>query len=123
VLQERYRYTRERAQEEMDRRLQAYQTAGSGTAETITTAAQEAASRLTETAEAVQAHAADAASTVAAAVTDTVQGAGAALQARSLDQLAGDVVALVRRHLVASVLIGLGVGVLLARSLGKPRPT
>jgi hypothetical protein len=60
---------------------------------------------------------------VEAAVTDTVQGAGAALQARSLDQLAGDVVALVRRHPVASVLIGLGVGVLLARSLGKPRPT
>jgi uncharacterized protein YjbJ (UPF0337 family) len=53
VLQERYRYTRERAQDEVDRRLQAYQTAGSGTAETITTAAQEAASRLTETAEAV----------------------------------------------------------------------
>jgi uncharacterized protein YjbJ (UPF0337 family) len=119
VLQERYRYTRKRAQEEVDRRLQAYQTAGSGTAETIMTAAQEAASRLTETAEAVRAHAADAASTAVGAVTDTVQGAGAAVQARSLDQLAGDVVALVRRYPVASVLIGLGVGFLLARSLGR----
>jgi hypothetical protein len=53
VIHERHQYLRERAQEEVDRRLQAYQTAGSGTAETITTAAQEAASRLTETAEAV----------------------------------------------------------------------
>ena len=123
VIQERYQYLRKRAQEEMDRRLQAYQTAGSGTAETITTAAQEAASRLTETAEAVRAYAAEAASTAAAAVTDTVQGAGAALQARSLDQLTGNVVALVRRYPVTSVLIGLGVGFLLARSLGKPRPT
>ena len=116
VLQERYRYTRERAQEEVDRRLQAYQTAGSPMAEAMTTAAREAASRLTETAEEVRAQA-------AAAVTETVQGAGAALQATSLDQLTGDVVALVRRYPVASVLIGLGVGVLLARSLGRARPT
>jgi hypothetical protein len=40
-----------------------------------------------------------------------------------LDQYTGDVVALVRRYPVASVLIGLGVGVLLARSLGRAWPT
>ena len=68
VLQERYRYTRERAQDEVDRRLQAYQTARSGMAETITTAAQEAAARLTETAETVRSQATEAASTAAAAV-------------------------------------------------------
>jgi hypothetical protein len=56
-------------------------------------------------------------------VTETVQGAGASLQAPSLDQLTGNLVALVRRYPVASVLIGLGVGVLLARSLGRGRPT
>jgi hypothetical protein len=56
-------------------------------------------------------------------VTDTVQGAGATLQARSLDQLTGNVVALVRRYPVTSVLIGLGVGFLLARSLRSARPT
>jgi uncharacterized protein YjbJ (UPF0337 family) len=123
VLQERYRYTRERAQEEVDRRLQAYQTAGSPMTEAMTTAAREAASRLTETAEEVRAQAAAAVDAAAAAVTETVQGAGAALQATSLDQLTGDVVALVRRYPVASVLIGLGVGVLLARSLGRARPT
>jgi hypothetical protein len=36
-----------------------------------------------------------------------------------LGQYTTDLVALVRRHPVASVLIGLGVGVLLARSLGR----
>jgi hypothetical protein len=123
VLQERYQYTRERAQDEVDRRLQAYQTTGSPMAEAMTTAAQEVASRLTETVEAVRAHATDAASIAWAAVTETVQTAGASLQAASLDQLAGDLVALVRRYPVASVLIGLGVGVLLARSLGRPRPS
>jgi hypothetical protein len=53
VLQERYQYTRERAQDEVDRRLQAYQTTGSPMAGAMTTAAQEVASRLTETVEAV----------------------------------------------------------------------
>ena len=50
VIQERYQYLRERAQEEVDRRLQAYQTTGSPMAEAMITAADEAASRLTETA-------------------------------------------------------------------------
>jgi hypothetical protein len=40
-----------------------------------------------------------------------------------LEQYTGDVVALVRRYPVTSVLIGLGAGVLLARSLGRARPT
>jgi hypothetical protein len=123
VLQERYRYTRERAQDEVDRRLQAYQTAGSGMAETITTAAQEAATRLTQTAETVRAQATEAASTTAAAVTETVRGIGASVQDTSLDQLTGDIVGLVRRYPVASVLIGVGVGVLLVYSLGKARST
>jgi uncharacterized protein YjbJ (UPF0337 family) len=123
VLQERYRYTRERAQDEVDQRLQAYQTARSGMAETITTAAQEAAARLTETAETVRSQATEAASTAAAAVTETVRGVGVSLPDTALDQRIGDVVALVRRYPVASVLIGVGVGVLLARSLGKTRST
>jgi hypothetical protein len=64
-------------------------------AESIITAADEAASRLTEMV------------------------AGTSL----LDQYTGDLVALVRRYPVASVLIGVGVGVLVARSLGRTRPT
>jgi hypothetical protein len=69
-------------------------------AEALIAAADEAASRLTEAGEAGRA---DAAGTP------------------SLDLGAGGLVALVRRHPVASVLIGLGVGVLLARGLARTR--
>jgi uncharacterized protein YjbJ (UPF0337 family) len=102
VIQERYQYLRERAQDEVDQRLQAYQPTGSPMAEALIAAADEAASRVAETAEQERSPA-----------------AGASL----LDQYTGDVMALVRRYPVASVLIGLGVGVLLARSLGRARPT
>jgi uncharacterized protein YjbJ (UPF0337 family) len=101
VIQERYQYLRERAQAEVDQHLQAYQTAGSPMADALIAAADEAASRLPETAE-ERAHAAG---------------------TSRLEQYTGDVVALVRRHPVTSVLIGVGVGVLLARGLGRARPT
>jgi hypothetical protein len=100
VIQERYQYLRERAQDEVDQRLQAYQPMGSPMAEALITAADEATSRLTETAE---------------------QGGATAAGASLLDQYTGALVGLVRRYPVPSVLIGLAVGVLLARSLGKPR--
>jgi uncharacterized protein YjbJ (UPF0337 family) len=47
VLQERYQSLQERARDEVDRRLQAYQTAGSSMAEAFIAAADEAASRVT----------------------------------------------------------------------------
>jgi len=102
VIQERYQYLRERAQDEVDQRLQAYQTTGGQMAEALIAAAQEAASRRTETAE---------------------EGPAQAVGTSLLDQYTGDLVGLVRRYPVASVLIGLGVGVLLARSLGRTRST
>jgi hypothetical protein len=98
VIQERYQYLRERAQDEVDQHLLAYQAAGSPMAEALLAAADEAASRLTGTAE----------------------GHAPAVGTSRLDQYTGDVVALVRRYPVTSVLIG--VGVLLARSLGRARP-
>jgi uncharacterized protein YjbJ (UPF0337 family) len=101
VIQERYQLLQERAGDEVDQRLQAYQTAGSPMAEAFIAAADEASSRVTQTAE---------------------QGQAAAAGPSVLDRYTGDPVALVRRYPVTSVLIGLGVGVLLARSLGKPRP-
>jgi uncharacterized protein YjbJ (UPF0337 family) len=101
VIQERYQYLHERARDEVDQRLQAYQTAGSSMAEAFIAAAEEAASRVTETAE---------------------QGQATAAGPSVLDRYTGDLVALVRRYPVTSVLIGLGVGVLLARSLGKIGP-
>jgi uncharacterized protein YjbJ (UPF0337 family) len=101
VIQERYQYLRERAQDEVDQRLQTYQTDGSPMAEAFIAAAEEAASRLTETAE---------------------QGQATAAGPSVLDRYTGDLVSLVRRYPVTSVLIGLGVGVLLARSLGRTPP-
>jgi uncharacterized protein YjbJ (UPF0337 family) len=101
VVQERYQVLHERAQDEVDRRLQAYQTTGSSMAEAFIAAADEAASRVTQTAEPGQATA-----------------AGPSV----LDQYTGDLLDLVRRYPVTSVLLGLGVGVLLARSLGRARP-
>jgi hypothetical protein len=70
-------------------------------AEALIVAADEAASRLTETAG---------------------QGRATTAGTSLLDQYTGELVALVRRYPVTSVLIGLGVGVLLARSLGRIRP-
>jgi hypothetical protein len=70
-------------------------------AEAFIAAACEAASRVTQTAE---------------------PGPAAAAGPSGLDQYTGDLIALVRRYPVTSVLIGLGVGVLLARSLGKIGP-
>jgi uncharacterized protein YjbJ (UPF0337 family) len=98
VIQERYQYLRERAQDEVDQRLQAYQTGGTPMAEAMIAAAGEAASRLTETA---------------------AQERSPAVGTSRLGQYTGDVVALVRRYPVTSVLIGLGVGVLCARSIGR----
>jgi uncharacterized protein YjbJ (UPF0337 family) len=102
VIQERYQFLRERAQDEVDQRLQAYQTSGSPMAEAFIAAADEAASRLMETAE---------------------QGQATAAGPSALDRYTGDLVSLVRRYPVTSVLIGLGVGVLLARSLGRTPPS
>jgi uncharacterized protein YjbJ (UPF0337 family) len=101
VIQARYQYLQERAQDEVEQRLQAYQTAGTSMAEAFIAAAEEAASRVTQTAE---------------------QGHATAAGPSVLDQYTGNLMSLVRRYPVTSVLIGLGVGVLLARSLGKPRP-
>jgi hypothetical protein len=84
VIQEHYQYVRERAQDEVDQRLQAYQTMGSPMAEALITAAEEAASRLSET-----------------AAEGRAQVAGASLP----DQYTDDLVALVRRYPVASVLV------------------
>jgi uncharacterized protein YjbJ (UPF0337 family) len=102
VIQERYQYIRERAQAEVDQRLQAYQTTGSPMAEALIAAADEAASRGSETA---------------------AEGGAPAAGASLLDQYTGDVMALVRRYPVTAVLVSLGVGVLLARSLGRTRPS
>ena len=99
VIQERYQYLRERARDEVDQRLQAYQATEGPMAEALIAAADEA-SRLTGTSGQGQAHAAG---------------------AFRLDRYTGDLVGLVRRYPKASVLIGVGVSLLLARGLGRHR--
>jgi len=125
LVQEKYQYTRERAQQEVDRRLQEYSdklgdSGASRMIETVQETAQNVASNLAETAGEVKAHTAAAASTAATAVTDTVAGAVSSLQETSVKDLAGKLTDLIRRHPIPSLLIGLGVGYVLARILGKP---
>jgi hypothetical protein len=63
------------------------------------------------------------AATAARAVADTVKGAGGYLQAKGMDQITGDVAGLIRRYPIPAVLIGLGIGLLVGRSLGKATRT
>lgn len=126
LVQERYGYARERAEQEVERRWQEYraQMEASGVSrmgETVRATAQDVASRLTETASEVTAKAQEMAATAASTVTDTVKGAGAYLQGKDMSQITGDLTALVRRYPLPSLLIGLGIGYLLGRSLGKAR--
>ena len=126
LVQERYGYAREQAEQEVERRLQQYreQMEASGVSrmgETVRATAQGVASRLTETAGEVAAKAQETAATAASTVTDTMKGAGAYLQEKGMGQITGDLTALVRRYPLPSLLVGLGIGYVLGRSLGKAR--
>ena len=123
LIQERYGYARERAEQEVDRRLQEYSAQSSGVAATVTSAAQEVASRATETAGTAAAKAQEMAGTAASTVTDTVAGAGTYLREKGIQGLSGDFTGLIRRYPVPALLIGLGIGFVLGRSLGKAAPT
>ena len=128
LMQERYGYGRERAEQEVERRVQGYRDQGEASGvrqmgETVNTAAQDVAARLTQTAQAMGATVQETAATAASAVADTVKGAGGYLQATGMDQIMGDVTSLIRRYPVPAVLIGLGIGLLIGRSLGKATTT
>jgi len=121
VVQQRYGYPRERAQQEVDRRLQEYGERTAGVAATVTSAAQDAASSMPETAgtAATPTHEKGGGGAAATVVTDTVAGAAAYLQEKGVQALPGDLARLIRRYPVPAVLIGLGIGLLLGRTLGK----
>jgi uncharacterized protein YjbJ (UPF0337 family) len=121
LVQQRYGYTRERAQQEVDRRLQEHGQKPSGVTARVTGAAQEAASRVTETAATAAARAQEVAGAAGAAVTDTAAGAGTYLQDRGVEGLSEDLTGLIRRHPVPALLIGLGIGYVLGRSFGSGR--
>jgi len=122
--EEKYQYTRERVQQEVDRRLQESSdklgVPACGMLETAQETAQNVASSLAETAGELKAQVEATASTAATAVTDTVAGVVSSLQETSVTDLAGTVTDLIRRHPIPSLLIGLGVGFVLGRIIDKP---
>jgi uncharacterized protein YjbJ (UPF0337 family) len=121
IVQQRYGYPRERAQQEVDRRLQEYTDKSAGVAATVTSAAHDVASRVTETVGTAATKAQEMAGSAATAVTDTVAGVGTYVQEKGLQGLSGDLTDLIRRHPVPALLVGLGIGFVLGRSVG-PRP-
>jgi uncharacterized protein YjbJ (UPF0337 family) len=149
-LQERYGYTRERAQQEVERRFQEYRArmgvshpsgtnppTGTSTQEVGSSAAREQAAEPSSTASTAanqattmvgeqlgaladvirdKAPSAGTMGTAASTVADKLGAAGSYLQEKQVEHLAGDVTDLIRRYPMASLLIGFGMGYLLARS-------
>jgi uncharacterized protein YjbJ (UPF0337 family) len=123
IVQQRYGYPRERAQQEVDRRLQEYQDKSGGVAATVTGAAQDVASHVTETAGTAATKAQEMAGAAATAVTDTVAGARTYLREKGVQTLPDDLAGVIRRYPVPALLIGLGIGWWLSRTLGKASTT
>ena len=92
-------------------------------ASTVTSAAQDVASRVAETAGTAATKAQEMAGAAASTVTDTVAGARTYVQEQGVQTLPDDLAGLIRRHPVPALLIGLGIGWLLSRTLGKSRTT
>jgi uncharacterized protein YjbJ (UPF0337 family) len=119
LVQEKYGYARERAEQEIDRRLREYSDTGGGSGtgrqgEATSTTAEGVASSLTATAGEVGSKVQGMATSAASSVASTVSGAGTYLQ-----DLPGELTGLIRRYPLPSLLVGIGVGFLLGRSLGQ----
>lgn len=117
AIQGRYGYARERAEQEVDRRLgEVADTQGTSRighlAESATSTAQEVASEVRKTAGEAGAAAQKMATTAATTVSDTVTRAGA-----YLPELPGGLAELIRRYPVPSLIVGMGLGFLLGRTL------
>jgi uncharacterized protein YjbJ (UPF0337 family) len=149
-LQERYGYTRERAQQEVERRLQEYHarlgasspsgmTPPTGTSapkvgssparepaaepsSAASTAANQATAAVGEQVGSLadvirdKAPREGTAGRAATAVADKLGAAGSYLQEKNVEHVARDLTELIRRYPMAALLIGLGIGYLVARS-------
>lgn len=135
LVQERYGYAREHAEQEVERRFKEFSDKTSGTVASITAKAQEfgatAGGKANDAATVVgekmgslanvirdNAPQEGAVATAATAVVDGLESASSYLREKKFDHLAKDVTALVRTYPVQSLLIGIGLGYLLAR---RPR--
>lgn len=154
ALQEKYGYTREAAQQEVDRRFREYDKRPvtsspgrtgqpvSGTAQAQGTAFDEATAKAKGTAEEAAAAAAATAAqsvsavgekigsladvirekaphegamgTAATTVANKLGAAGSYLQQKNMDHMVGDLTGMIRRYPIPALLIGLGIGYLLA---------
>jgi uncharacterized protein YjbJ (UPF0337 family) len=132
TLQEKYGYTREAAQQEVERRFRDYDertrtstpTQSSGKTEegmSDTGAVAAVGERIGSLADAIREKAPHegAVGTAATAVAEKLDVAGSYLQEKDLNHVFGDISSMIRRYPVPSLLIGLGVGYLLARSVRR----
>jgi uncharacterized protein YjbJ (UPF0337 family) len=136
LMQERYGYARQRAEQEVEQRLKEYsdQRDASGVrqgmeehrrqedqGETGQPAAQDVAARLTETVGKVRATVQETAATAASAAAVRVKGVGESPPAKRMVQITGDVADVIRRYPAASVLLGLGMGLGMGLLVGRRR--
>ena len=135
LVQERYGYARDHAEHEVERRFKEFRDKTDGVVANITAKAQEfgatAANKANEAATVVgekigslanvireKAPREGAVATAATAVVDGLESTSSYLREKKFDHLAKDVTALVRTYPVQSLLLGIGLGYLLAR---RPR--
>jgi uncharacterized protein YjbJ (UPF0337 family) len=132
MLQEKYGYTSEGAQQEVERRFREYDEQGRSPAQkrsngksdevvNESSAAQPIAAvgeKIGSLAEAIREKAPHEGTvrTAATMVADKLDVAGGYLQEKDFNHVLGDVSSMIRRYPVPSLLIGLGIGYLLARS-------
>jgi uncharacterized protein YjbJ (UPF0337 family) len=105
-VQEKYGRTREQAAQEVDARLKEYSDKYGGSVADLK-------ARAYDIGETVVGRASEAAT----AVRSGVEKAGSYFQEKTFDSIGSDVAALVRKYPVQSVLIGIGLGIWLARSV------
>jgi uncharacterized protein YjbJ (UPF0337 family) len=132
LVQEKYGYVREHAEHEVERRLKEFEDQSTGVVASMRAKAQEfgatAVTKVNEAATVVGDKIGSMASVirenaprdgtvanVATAVVDGLDSASSYLKEKKFDHVAKDATALVRTYPVASLLIGIGLGYLLAR--------
>lgn len=108
AVQEKYGQTREQAEREVERRFSEYGNTGGGIGSNLR-------SRVDELGASVSNRASEAAGAVASGV----ESARSYFQDRDFDELTGDIVQWVRRYPIQACLIGIGLGYLIARTIGS----
>jgi uncharacterized protein YjbJ (UPF0337 family) len=119
VIQEKYGYTRDQAESEVERRFKEY---GAGSGSRLS--ASGAAETIKDKAYDLSATAASKAREVTAGVTSGLEKAGSYFKEERVENIAADLIALVRRYPVQSALIGIGLVYLLfgSRSSESKQP-